>query len=379
MTDVLDRMAAANPVREDGRPPIDDVWRKIAADQAPAPRRPWRRRSGRALLIAAAVVPVVVVVLVAISTHAVRRGPALPALRRTHHIPSTIDPAVQRSARQALVGRSGSIVVMNPQTGAIEAMAATGGLRGRATSVPPGATFDVVTLATALTSGRYGPDSLVSGASPLGSAGSQVRNDEGQSFGHVTLSDALTFSVNTVFARVGAGVGADALLRQMRLFRLSAARSGTAGSVALAPLAAGQGSLTATPLQLATIAAAIANGGRLAEPHAIALTGPVPQRLVMSARIARLLTQMLRRVVTHGTATAANLPGLDIAGKTGTAPVGGAGRDHEVVASFIGFAPAAHPRVAIAVVLAAPHGGFGGTDAAPVAARVIGDVLRAAP
>ena len=99
----------------------------------------------------------------------------------------------------------------------------------------------------------------------------------------------------------------------------------------------------------------------------------------MSARIARLLTQMLRRVVTHGTATAANLPGLDIAGKTGTAPVGGAGRDHEVVASFIGFAPAAHPRVAIAVVLAAPHGGFGGTDAAPVAARVIGDVLRRSP
>jgi peptidoglycan glycosyltransferase len=379
MTDVLDRMAAANPVREDGRPPIDDVWRKITADEAQAPRRPWRRRGGRALLIAAAVVPVVVVVLVAISTHAVRRTPPRPALRRTHHVPSTIDPAVQRSARQALVGRSGSIVVMNPQTGAIEAMAATGDLRGSAASVPPGATFDVVTLATALTSGRYGPDSLVSGASPLGSAGSQVRNDEGQSFGRLTLSDALTFSVNTVFARVGAGVGADALLRQMRLFRLSAARSGTAGSVAVAPLAAGQGSVTATPLELATIAAAIANGGRLAEPHATALTGPAPQRLVMSARTARSLTQMLRRVVTHGTATAANLPGLDIAGKTGTAPVGGAGRNHGTVASFIGFAPADHPTVAIAVVLAALRDGFGGTDAAPIAARVIGTVLRAAP
>ena len=92
----------------------------------------------------------------------------------------------------------------------------------------------------------------------------------------------------------------------------------------------------------------------------------------MPPRTARLLTDMLRRVVTDGTGTPANLPGLDIAGKTGTAPVGARG----TVATFIGFAPADHPTVAIAVVLELPRGGFGGTTAAPIAARVIRDVLR---
>jgi len=78
--------------------------------------------------------------------------------------------------------------------------------------------------------------------------------------------------------------------------------------------------------------------------------------------------------VTQGTGTAANLGGLDIAGKTGTAPARGSARG--TVASFIGFAPADHPTVAIAVVLNIPRGGFGGTAAAPIAARVIRDVLR---
>lgn len=388
MTDLLDRMAAANPARGGEQPPIEDVWRKIAAGAAPDPapgaapvRRPWRRRGGRALLIAATVVPVVAVILIAVSARRAAQRPRHPVVTGVHHGRSTIDPAVQRSARSALGGLSGSIVVINPQTGAIRAMAATGSLRGGdgggGASVPPGATFDVVTLATALTSGRYGPHTLISGASPLGVAGSEVRNDEGQSFGRLSLSDALTFSVNTVFARVGADVGASALTREMRLFELSS-RPGADGKVAVGPLAAGQASVTATPLQLATVAAAIANRGSLAEPHATALAGPAPQRPVMSARAARLLTQMLRRVVTHGTATAANLPGLSIAGKTGTASISASNAQGTVV-SFIGFAPADHPTVAIAVVLTAPRGAFGGTAAAPIAARVIRDVLRGHP
>jgi penicillin-binding protein A len=377
MTDLLDRLAAANPAREDAPPPIDDVWRKLAAEAAPS-RAPWRRAGGRALLVAAVAVPVIAVILVAVSARRAAQSPRAPATSGPHHGRSTIDPAIQRSARRALGARSGSIVVMNPQTGAIEAMAAAGSLRGGAgASIPPGATFDVVTVATALTSGRYGPHSLISGASPLGVAGSEVRNDEGQSFGRLTLSDALTFSVNTVFARVGAGVGASALSREMRLFELSS-RPGAGDRGSVGRLAAGQGSVTATPVQLATLAATIANRGWLAEPHSTSLPGPAPQRPVMSAQAARLLTQMLRRVVTQGTATAANLPGLSIAGKTGTAPAGGT-YGHATVASFIGFAPADHPTVAIAVVLAAPRGAFGGTAAAPIAARVIRDVLRGRP
>ncbi len=386
MTDLMDRLAAANPARADDQPPIDDVWRKIAADPSPA-HGVWRRRGGRALVIAVTAVPVIAVILIAVSAHGARRARSHPAVTGGHHLRSTIDPAVQRSALQALAGRSGSVVVMNPRTGAIEALATTGRLRrGAGVSVPPGATFDVVTVAAALTSGRYGPNSLISGASPLGAAGSVVRNDEGQSYGRLTLSDALTLSVNTVFARVGAGVGASALAEQMRLFDLPSPR-GVPGGAALGPLAAGQRSVRATPLQLAAMAAAIANGGRLAQPHSTALTAPAPQRAVMPTRTADLLTQMLRRVVTHGTATAANLPGLNIAGKTGTAPAGGAGggaasgagAGRGTIVSFIGFAPADHPTVAIAVVLTAPRGGFGGTDAAPIAARIIRDVLRQRP
>jgi peptidoglycan glycosyltransferase len=376
MTDLLDRLEAANPAREDAPPAIDDVWRKISAE-APSARAPWRRAGGRALLVAAVAVPVLAVILIAVSARRAAHSTRHPASGGVRHGRSTIDPAIQRSARRALGGRTGSIVVMNPSTGAIEALAATGSLRGGAgAAVPPGATFDVVTVATALTSGRYGPHSLISGASPLGAAGSQVRNDEGQSFGRITISDALTFSVNTVFARVGAGVGATALANEMRLFQLSSQPgAGARGRVGVSAVAAGQGSVTATPVQLATLAATIANHGWMAQPHSTDLAGPAPQRPVMSAQAARLLTQMLRRVVTQGTGTAANLPGLGIAGKTGTAPSGGAD-ERGTVASFIGFAPAEHPTVAIAVVLTAPRGAFGGTAAAPIAARVIRDVLR---
>lgn len=379
MTDVMDRLAAANPAAEDECPQLDDVWRKIDA-KAPVHERPaWRRRGGRALLIAAAALPVIAVGLIVMSARRAPPAPSHPAVEGGHHLHSTIDPAVQRTAVRALGARSGSIVVMDPRTGAIEAMAASGDLRGGARApVPPGATFDVVTLATALGTGRYGPNSVVSGDSPVGAAGAQVRNDEGQSFGRLTLSDALSFSVNTAFARVGTDLGAGLLSREMRLFALSS-RPDAAGAGAVGPLAAGQGSITATPLQLATIAAAIANGGRLAQPHASELARPAPGRTVMPTRAAQLLTQMLRRVVTHGTATAANLPGLQIAGKTGTAPVDGVAGGRGTVVSFIGFAPADHPTVAIAVVLTAPRGSFGGTAAAPIAARVIRDALRRHP
>ena len=372
MNDVLDRLEAANPAPDDARPPIDEVWRKIAATDAAAARTSWRRAGGRVALIAAAALPVIAVLVVALSGHRSAHAPQRPAVTGRHHGRSTIDPAIQRSARQALRGRVGSVVVMDPRTGAVEALADTGALRHGA-SVPPGATVDVVTAAAALSSGRYRPNSLVSGASPFVALGSEVRNDEGQSLGRLTLSDALSFSVNTVFARVGADLGAGALTEQMRLFRLDAAPG-----VAVGRLAAGQSSLTATPLQLATMAAVIANRGWLAEPHTTALAGPAPQRPVMSAQTAQLLTQMLRRVVTRGTATAANLPGLSIAGKTGTAHAGGA-NGQGTVASFIGFAPANHPTVAIAVVLSDSRGRFGGTDAAPIAARIIREVLRGRP
>ena len=368
MSDLLDRLAAVDPAREGAHPSIDDVWRKIAASED-APARALRRRAGRrALLMVTAAVPVLAVVVIAGSAHRSAHRPAQPAVTATHHGASTIDAAIQRSARQALQGRAGAVVVVNPRTGAVEAFAATGVLRDAIVS--PGAAFDVVTAAAALSSGRYGPGSRVSGASPFGSSTSAVRNDFGQRLGRLTLSDAMTFSVNTVFARVGADLGAAALTQEMRRFGLTAPPG-----AAVARLAAGQSSLSATPLQLASIAAVIANHGWLAQPHTQALTGPAPQRPVMSAHTAQELTQMLRRVVTNGTGTAADLRGLKIAGKTATVRGSGA-HGQRAVLSFIGFAPADHPTVAVAVVLADRRAGFGGTQAAPIAARIIRSVLR---
>jgi peptidoglycan glycosyltransferase len=392
MTDLMDRLAAANPAREDGHPPVEHVWRKIAVEADAPDRAPWRRHGGRLLLTATTAIPVLAVIVIILSAHGAGPRPSHPAVTSGRHPRSTIDPAAQRTAQDALKGRLGTIVIMNPRTGAIEAMAHAGTLRA-GTPVPPGATFDVVTAAAALDSGRYGPDSLISGASPVGEAGAQVRNNQGQSLGRITLSDALTFSVNTVFARVGTNLGRVALADAMRGFRFylapgvpgvpaSGARDAgrlvpaTDRRVALAPLAAGQGSVMVTPLQLAMEAAAVANGGWLPVPHARTLAGPTPHWPVLLTRTARTLTQMLRRVVTHGTATAAGVPGVSVAGLTGTAPAGGP-NSRATVASFIGFAPASHPTVAIAVVVTDGHGGYGGTEAAPIAGRILRQLLRA--
>ena len=277
---------------------------------------------------------------------------------------------------------------MNPRTGAIEAMAHAGTVNA-GTLVPPGATFDLVTAAAAI-AGGYGPRSRISGASPFGEGASQVRNNQDQSLGRLTLSDALTMSVNTVFARLGTRVGAPDLADMMRAFRFynttlagtppSGASAGgrlvqpTDPRVSLGPLAAGQSSLRVTPLQLVLEAAAVANDGWMRVPR-VTDSGPVGAWPVISAEAARTLRALLRRVVTHGTATAADVPGLDVAGLTGTAPAGGAD-PRATVASFLGFAPAAHPTVAIAVVVSDPNGGYGGTVAAPIAARVLREVLH---
>jgi peptidoglycan glycosyltransferase len=390
MTDLLERLAAANPVSEVRRPPIEDVWRKVA--EAPAPARPGWRRTGRWLAAVLAVaVPVGAVVVIALSLGGARPHASRPAAPGTHVTGSMLDPAAQRVADQQLKGRTGSIVVLNPRTGAIEALAGTAHARAQ-TLLPPAATFDVVTAAAALDSGRYTPASRIPGGSPLHVSGSLVSNDNGQRFGRITLTDALSGSVNTVFARVGDELGPATMTTYMKRFGFyspgfdhlpaSGARAAgvlalpTSGRVALGPLAAGEGGLTATSVQMAMMAAAVANGGTLVSPHLTTATSPVPERRVMSPTTAHALAQMLRRAVTRGTGTAADLDGLQIAGKTGTAPVIGS---RETVASFIAFAPADHPTVAVAVVLRDAHGGFGGTEAAPVAARVIRAVLSERP
>jgi peptidoglycan glycosyltransferase len=385
MNDLMDRLAAANPVAEDRTPSIEDVWSKI--DGAQPGRGAWR--AGRwALAIAAVALPVIAVALVAVVLRGAEHRGSRPAINRVTSGGSTVDPALQAAALRQLSGRDGEIVVLDPRTGSVEALAASA--TDSSALWAPEATFDVVTAAAALDSGRYDAGSRISGDSPEVLSGTTVRNNEGASFGSITLGQALASSAKTVFARVGVKLGAETITTYMRRFGFYAApgvdgipasgiRVGgtlvlpSAGRVPLGALAAGQGDLRATALQMAMLAATVADGGILATPHLDTARASGSGRRVISARTASVLTEMMRGAVSRGTGTQAGLDGLGIAGKTGTAAAGAGG--HGTVVSFIGFAPAAHPTVAIAVVLRDPSGGFGGTVAAPIAARVIRSAL----
>ena len=347
--------------------------------------------------------------------------------REGDDVRTTLDPAGQRTALQALAGRNGSVVAIEPDTGAIRVMASLpdydpnripqqlAGLNrqpgspvfNRATQAryPPGSTFKVVTAAAALDSGRYTPDSIVDGrnAKPIG--GVPLQNFGGQDFGPVSLTDALTNSVNTVWGEVGERLGADALFRYMDRFgfgatpridyprqQLTASGVFAGGrlldaddAVDLGRMAIGQERLQVTPLQMAMVAAAVGNGGELMRPRfverVIARDGRVKRRVrprrearVMSEEAAAQLAAMMSRVVEEGSGTAAALQGVPVAGKTGTAEVQGGAANQ---AWFIAFAPVTSPRIAVAATVERTQG-QGGTVAAPVARQVLQELLGGA-
>src|SRR5581483_6668929 len=226
-----------------------------------------------------------------------------------------LDRELQATAVRQLSGRAGAIVVLDPRTGAVKVLAASGGT-SPGTLWAPEATFDVVTAAAALDSGRYDSSSRISGASPAPLSGTTVRNSQGQT----TLGQALAFSVNTDFARIGERLGRGTITTYMRRFGFysspgidgipaSGLRVGgalvlpSAARVPVGALASGHSDLRATALQMGMVAATVANGGVLAWPHLHAAPAQAGDRLVMSARTARLLTQMLRSAVSQGTAS----------------------------------------------------------------------------
>ena len=398
MTDLLERLAAANPVPKAERPPIEELWRKVSQlDAKPRRRTRWARHAGRigraaptAIAVAVPIAVVAAIALPLLSTHHRIAHPASTGPRPGHgHAQSTLDVTAQRVAAQQLAGRTGAVVVLDPRTGAIRVM------YGNATHdvYSPGAAFEIVTTAAALDSGRYTAGSLIAGHSPLTVSGATIRNFANQSFGRITLTQALSASVDTVFARVGAGVGPEQMTASMRRLgfysspqlgpgadRVSPSGLRDAGrfvlpgtvGASLGRVAIGQGGLVVTPLQMAMVASAVANGGTLAAPSLRTGT-PTASIRAMKPSTARALARMLRQVVTHGTATSVNGRGLPIAGQTGTSPRS-ATRSLRSDLWFVGFAPADHPTVAIAVALKNAKG-FGGTRAAPIAAKVIESVL----
>jgi peptidoglycan glycosyltransferase len=209
-----------------------------------------------------------------------------------------------------------------------------------------------------------------------------VRNFESGVFGSIDFATAVRFSVNTAFAQVAEDLGARRLTRFADAFGFNREPSMPLGAAApsfpfpqdegdLMWGAIGQAQVLATPLQMATIAATLANKGKRMEPR-IVLRGRREVRRVVSRRTAAVMSRLMENVVQAGTGTAANITGARVAGKTGTAEVDVNGRrmNH---AWFICFAPANDPEVAIAVV--SELGGVGGEVAAPLARGILTAVL----
>jgi len=254
----------------------------------------------------------------------------------------------------------------------------------------------VVTAAAAIDSGRYRPDSRVSGENAKPISGVPLNNFGGESFGDVDLTFALTNSINTVWAEVGEKLGGRMMQRYMERFGFYAeppldypdqqmSASGVRKRGRLAPMtsdavdvgrvAIGQGDLFATPLQMASVAQTLGNGGVRLKPHLMAKSvdpdgrvvetvEPEKARQVVSRQTARDLTVMMKNVVREGTGTAAALEGVEVAGKTGTAELNTTGLNQPWFMCFT-------PDVAVAVTLERFQGGTGGTTAAPIAKAVL--------
>jgi peptidoglycan glycosyltransferase len=277
---------------------------------------------------------------------------------------------------------------------------------------PPGSTFKVVTAAAALDSGAYKPDSTFYDPGYCEEYGKRVSNagnpESPETFGNVTLAQGLQHSINSVYCNIGKHIGAGKILDYAQRFGFYASPDVELPADAQSPsglynpktrklfkpkhpeyqvdpgrLAFGQERLLVTPLQMAMVASTVANGGILMQPHLIddvrAPNGSIVQRVrphkvrrVISPTTAQELTQMMESVVTGGTATNVQIPGVRLAGKTGTAETNVNGKYDTW---FIAFAPADKPRVAVAVALE-NQTGFGATTAGPIAKAIVEAILR---
>lgn len=348
----------------------------------------------------------------------------------------TLDPAAQQAAYDALDGQQGAVVAVEPSTGRILAMVSTPGFDPNALAThdttaanaayqqllaadgdplinattsenyPPGSTFKLVTAAAALESGGYTPESVLSAPDVYTLPGTRTTlpNFGGSSCGanqQTTLADALRISCNTAFASLGVDLGDDAIRAQAEKFgfgrtdltvpmRVAASQYPDDLNDAQTALSAiGQESVRATPVQMAMVAAGIANGGTVMTPYLVQTVRTANLDVVSEAEPAELsqavsdataqqLTDMMVGVVQSGSGTSAQIPGVRVAGKTGTAQTGVEGDAPH--AWFTGFAPADDPQVAVAVIV--EHGGSvgseatGGRVAAPIAKAVMEAVIN---
>ena len=339
------------------------------------------------------------------------------------NVQSALDPAAQEAAVNGLAGRRGSVVAIVPSTGEVRAMVSipeydpndipkhlaqlnrdeSAPLFNRATQAgyPPGSTMKVVTATAGLDSGELSPDSTFSGRSPIEIEGVPLANSGGEQFGTIDMTTALTNSVNTWWAQAGEKLGKDTMFKYMERYGFNAkprldypgfqlAASGVYdGNKLLGPsdpidigrVAIGQERLRVTPLQMAEVAATVANNGELMEPRLWSRVidpdgretklDPARQSRVMSEDTASELNTMMQSVVREGTGTAGAVSGIDVAGKTGTAEISPGVND----AWFIGFAPASDPQIAISCIVEHTSG-FGGPTCGPIFKAVAEAILQ---
>lgn len=301
--------------------------------------------------------------------------------QRGRSLRTTLRPGLMRAARSALGDRTGGVAVIRPRDGAVLAVA------GLAVSAPqpPGSTFKIVTVSAALERGVAKPSTTFALATSATLSGVTLGNAGGERCGG-TLTEAFVESCNSVFAPLGAKIGAKGLVKTARAFgfdeqsEIPASKPSTIASpaelkddIAVGSAAIGQERDLATPLQMASVAATISTGGKRVRPR-IATIDKVVKRRVVSARTARQVRSMMIDVVRSGTGTAGALPGVQVAGKTGTAELRPDSDDpKDADAWFVAFAPAKKPKVAVAVLLVGA--GFGGTTAAPIAKKVLAAAL----
>lgn len=340
----------------------------------------------------------------------------------------TINPAAQQAAYAGLAGRKGAVVAIDPRTGAILALVSSpsynpsvlsthsvAGIqaayhqlltdpskpmldRAISNTYPPGSVFKIVTTAAALSSGRYTPTSQIPSPTvlKLPQTTKTLHNFQGESCGNGqtdSLQNAFQISCDTAYAGLGMALGGPALQREAQLFGIGSGLSIPLPVVAsgfprtLSPpttaySAIGQYNVRLTPLQAAMLAATVANHGTLMAPYlvkelkapnlaTVSVTQPKVIRQVMSPAVADQINAMMQLVVQAGTGTAAQIPGVAVAGKTGTAQNAPGQPPH---AWFAAFAPAQAPQVAVAVLV--ENAGVGGSVAAPIARSVIQAVLH---
>jgi peptidoglycan glycosyltransferase len=307
--------------------------------------------------------------------------------RAARAIKTTIHTGLQEAAVVALAGRLGGVAALDPRNGEIRALA------GIAFSAPqpPGSTFKLVTTAAALESGLVKPSTEFPVETHAIIDGVELENANGESCGG-SFRNSFAHSCNSVFAPLGLKIGAPKLVEVAERFGWNAPATipGEVPStlppaaqiktpLELASTAIGQFETLATPLQMASVAQAIATRG-VRHPPTLRADEPTMGTRVVSRRIARTINSLMLDVVAYGTGTAATIPGVRVAGKTGTAELEDT-RDPDTGetlppdptntdAWFTSYAPAKRPQIAVAVMLV--RAGAGGATAAP-AARVVLD------